>query len=144
MSKPALPLPHRGQQIAWVSPPPGAALALTLANTAQQADVPVLAITPDTASAQALENDLRVFAGAVPVLHFPDWEILPYDLFAPHPDLVSQRIAALNALPRLTRGILVLSVTTLVQRLPPRSHVLGRTVQVAVGERLDLATEQAR
>ncbi len=144
MTKLALPLPHRGQQIAWVAPPPGAALALALARTAQQADVPVLAITPDTASAQALEGDLRVFAGEVPVLHFPDWEILPYDLFAPHPDLVSQRIAALNALPRLTRGILVLSVTTLIQRLPPRSHILGRTVQVAIGDRLDLAAEQAR
>jgi hypothetical protein len=25
----------------------------------------------------------------------PDWETLPYDLFSPHPDIVSQRVATL-------------------------------------------------
>ena len=33
---------------------------------------------------------------AVPVLHFPDWETLPYDRFSPHPDIVSQRLATLH------------------------------------------------
>jgi transcription-repair coupling factor (superfamily II helicase) len=139
-----LPLPKGGQRIAYVAPPPGAALALALTETARELDVPVLAITTDTASANALEGDLAAFAGDLPILHFPDWEILPYDLFAPHPDTVSQRIAALNALPRLKRGVLVLPVATLMQRLPPRSYIHGRSLQVRVGDRLDIGAEQAR
>ena len=139
-----LPLPARGQRTVRAAAPPGAALALALARTARELEVPVLAITSDTAAAHALESDLAAFAGDLPVAHFPDWEILPYDLFAPHPDIVSQRIAALNSLPRLHRGILVLPVATLIQRLPPRSYIHGRTLQVAVGDRMDLAQEQAR
>ncbi len=138
------PLPKGAQRVSYVATPPGAALALVLADTARSLDAPMLAITTDTASAHALEVDLAAFAGDLPVAHFPDWEILPYDLYAPHPDIISQRIAALNALPRLTRGILVVPVATLIQRLPPRSYIHGRSLQVAVGDRLDIGVEQQR
>src|SRR5690606_27021535 len=140
----SLPLPRASQQVAWVAAPPGAALALALTGTARQAQAPVLAITADSPAAHALEADLADFAGDLPVMPFPDWEILPYDLFAPHPDIVSRRIAAMNALPRLRQGIVVVPVSTLIQRLPPRSYVHGRTLLVKVGDRLDLAAEQQR
>jgi len=140
----SLPLPRASQQVAWVATPPGAALALALTGTARQAQAPVLAITADSPAAHALEADLAAFAGDLPVMPFPDWEILPYDLFAPHPDIVSRRIAAMNALPRLRQGIVVVPVSTLIQRLPPRSYVHGRTLLVKVGDRLDLAAEQQR
>ena len=55
----------------------------------------LLAVVRDTHTAQSLEHDLRVLADDLPILHFPDWETLPYDLFSPHPDIVSQRVAAL-------------------------------------------------
>ncbi|MFB9066707.1 transcription-repair coupling factor [Pseudofulvimonas gallinarii] len=144
MSPISLPTPKAGQQVAWVAPPPGAALALALAEAARSLSAPVLAITADTPAAHALEADLAVFAGDLPVTQFPDWEILPYDLFAPHPDIVSRRIAAMNALPRLRHGIVVVPVSTLIQRLPPRRYVHGRTLQVQTGDRLDLAAEQER
>ena len=41
------------------------------------------------------------------MLHFPDWETLPYDQFSPHQDIISQRIASLYRLPELSRGVLV-------------------------------------
>lgn len=144
MSPIVLPVPRTGQQVAWVAPPPGASLALALAGSARELDAPVLAITADTPAAHALEADLAVLAPDLPVMSFPDWEILPYDLFAPHPDIISRRIAAMNALPRLRRGIVVVPVSTLIQRLPPRRYIHGRTLQVKVGSRLDLAAEQER
>ncbi len=74
----------------------------------------------------ALEAELAVFAGSdLEVLQFPDWETLPYDLFSPHPDIVSQRIATLYRLPTLKRGVLVVPVATLMQRLAPRSYIAG-------------------
>ncbi len=144
MTLPELPLPKAGQRVARVGPLPGAGLALALAGTARASAAPVLAITADTAAAAALEADLAALAPDLPVAHLPDWEILPYDQFSPHPDIVSQRIAALNALPAMRRGVLVLPVATLLQRLPPRSYIQGRTLQVRVGDRLDLAAEQQR
>src|SRR5204863_8340 len=85
----------------------------------------VLAVARDSHSATALENDLRVLAGDLPIVHFPDWETLPYDLFSPHPDIVSQRVAALYRLPSVERGVLVVPVSSLMQRLPPPSWIAG-------------------
>ncbi|HKV65816.1 MAG TPA: transcription-repair coupling factor, partial [Rhodanobacteraceae bacterium] len=84
------------------------------------------------------------FAGELPVLHFPDWETLPYDLFAPHPQLVSRRVDTLYRLPATRKGVLVVPIATLMQRLAPRTHIAGSGLAVARGEKLDLATEQRR
>ncbi|MDX2300343.1 MAG: transcription-repair coupling factor, partial [Xanthomonadaceae bacterium] len=104
----------------------------------------LLAVVRDTHGAHTLEQDLRVFAGDLPVLHFPDWETLPYDQFSPHPDIVSQRIATLYRLPQVTRGVLVVPVSTLMQRLPPTRYIAGNTLMVRKGQRLDLDAEKQR
>ena len=65
------------------------------------------------------------------IVHFPDWETLPYDRFSPHPDIVSQRLAALHRMPALERGIVVVPVQTLLQRLAPLRHVVGRQLRPA-------------
>ena len=83
------------------------ALAWFIARAAQAHAGPVLAVARDNQAAHQLESDLRTLAGAdatLPVLHFPDWETLPYDLFSPHPDIVSQRLAALHRLPDARRA----------------------------------------
>ncbi len=77
-------------------------------------------------------------------LHFPDWETLPYDLFSPHPDIVSQRVAALYRLPGVTRGVLVVPVSSLMQRLPPPDWIAGNALDLKRGDRLDLDDEKRR
>ena len=66
-----------------------------------------MAIARDNQAAHQLESDLRTLLGgdeSLPIVNFPDWETLPYDLFSPHPDIVSQRLAALHRLPTLKRS----------------------------------------
>ena len=139
------PGPRAGQQRAYWRAPHGSALALAIARLAQGHAGIVLAVARDTQSAQALETEIATFAGpAVPVLHFPDWETLPYDLFSPHPDIVSQRIAALYRLPVLARGVLVVPVATLMQRLAPRDFIAGASLVLRRGQRLDLEAERRR
>ena len=141
----APPLPKAGQQRAyWRAPHSPSALALHVAQAARRHDGPVLLVARDTQRAQALEHDLRVFAGDLPVLHFPDWETLPYDLFSPHPDIVSQRVAALYRLPGVTRGVLVLPVSTLMQRIAPVRFIGGSSLDVKRGQRFDLDAEKRR
>ncbi|TAM93893.1 MAG: transcription-repair coupling factor, partial [Rhodanobacteraceae bacterium] len=138
------PLPHSpGQQRDWREPA-GSSLALLLSETARARDGIVVAVAADGRAARALEDELGFFADGLPVLHFPDWETLPYDLFAPHPQLVSQRIDTLYRLPAIRKGVLVVPVATLMQRLAPRAYIAGTGLAVARGDRLELATEQRR
>ena len=137
-----------------------------LVRCAQQHDGLVLAIVRDSHAALALESDLRVFAaqgranaargsalpavaaaaadGDLPVLHFADWETLPYDLFSPHPDIISQRISTLYRLPTTRRGVLVVPVATLMQRLCPTDFIAAHTLILSRGQKLDLASEKRR
>ncbi|QNP40119.1 transcription-repair coupling factor [Lysobacter solisilvae (ex Woo and Kim 2020)] len=145
---PAPPLPKPSQQRAWWRAPASpSALAFHIAAAAAAHAGPILAIARDNHGANQLESDLRTLLGAdatLPVLPFPDWETLPYDQFSPHPDIVSQRLAALHRLPTLKRGIVVVPVQTLLQRLAPLKHVVGGSFDVRVGQRLDLDAEKRR
>src|SRR5690348_998214 len=141
---PLPPLPRAANQRKTWSPPAGSSLALLLTGTARAHDGLVVAVARDTHAARALEDELSIFAGDLPVLHFPDWETLPYDLFGPHPDIVSQRIATLYRLPSVRRGVLVVPVATLMQRLAPRAHIAGSGLSIARGQKFGLADEQRR
>ncbi|MGA7438356.1 MAG: transcription-repair coupling factor, partial [Luteibacter sp.] len=104
----------------------------------------LVVVARDTRSADNLESELGVFAGELPVLHFPDWETLPYDVFSPHPEVVSQRIATLYRLPSVKRGVLVVPVATLMQRIAPRTHITGSGLVLRKGQKLDISAEQRR
>lgn len=147
-ASPVPPLPKRGQTRAWWRAPASpTALAWFLARAAEHHDGPVLAVARDNHDAHQLEADLRTLLGpdsTLPVLPFPDWETLPYDQFSPHPDIVSQRLAALHTLPTLKRGIVVVPVQTLMQRLPPLRHITGGSFDYRVGQTLDFDAEKRR
>ncbi|MEM7610892.1 MAG: transcription-repair coupling factor [Pseudomonadota bacterium] len=116
----------------------GASDALLLTRLAASLDQPVLHIAPNQQEADRLEAEARFFAGdTLPVLHFPDWETLPYDSFSPHQDIVSQRLTALGQLPSLRRGLLVVAAQCLLHRLPPDNYVSARTLSLLSGQTLD-------
>lgn len=114
--------------------PAGSATALSLAHLAE--DAPLLVVTPDTAQAQRLEMELDFFS-TLPVLPFPDWETLPYDSFSPHQEIVSARLRTLRRLQDGEHGIVLVSINTLMQRLPPVDYVAGRVLTLATGMQLD-------
>src|SRR6185437_7762271 len=138
------PLPTTPRQRRYWTPPHGSARALLISEAARTHDGLLVAVTRDTQRAQALEAELKIFAGGLPVLHFPDWETLPYDVFSPHPEIVSQRIATLYQLPSVKRGVLVVPVATLMQRIAPRAHITGSGLVLAKRQKLDLVSEQRR
>jgi transcription-repair coupling factor (superfamily II helicase) len=110
----------------------------------------VLALVEDVQAAARLTDALAFFLGVepagatVPRLAFPDWETLPYDVFSPLPELVSERLLTLHRLPDLRRGVLVVPMATLLQRLPPRDYVDGHSLVLAVGDHLDLEATRRR
>jgi len=86
-----------------------------------------------------LEQELRFFLGEEwPILQFPDWETLPYDVFSPLPEITSQRLKTLVQLPQTRHGVLLTTVATLLQRLAPRSHVLAHSFVMKRADRVDI------
>ena len=68
-------------------------------------------------------------AGEEEILHFPDWETLPYDLFSPHQDIVSERLLTLYRLAlAVAAASLIVPVGTLMGRLAPPEFVHGSTM----------------
>ncbi|MCW8157250.1 transcription-repair coupling factor [Stutzerimonas stutzeri] len=135
------PLPAASGKQHWGNLP-GAALSLAIAEAASNAKRFTLLLTADSQSAERLQEELAFFAPGLPVLHFPDWETLPYDIFSPHQDIVSQRISALYQLPELSHGVLVVPITTALHRLAPKRFLLGSSLVLGVGQKLDV--EQMR
>ncbi len=86
-----------------------------------------------------LAAELRFFAGErLTLLAFPDWEVLPYDLFSPHPDIISERLRTLFELPQTRHGCLIVAADTLMQRLPPKQYVQSRAFELTRGQALAL------
>ncbi|MGD8589212.1 MAG: transcription-repair coupling factor [Chromatiales bacterium] len=138
------PLPRRqGQRLQW-GRLHGCSPSLAIAAAARDFSGLFVIISEDVQSAARLERELGFFLSEqkLPVVGFPDWETLPYDVFSPLPELISQRLLTLYQLPRMGRGILIVPVSTLMQRLPPRSFLEGHALVVEIGQRMDL--EQTR
>ena len=134
---------HTGDKKTWANLlGSGAGLSLSLAI--QQWSGVVLLITADSQQAARLEEEVRFFSGEqIPILHFPDWETLPYDLLSPHQDIISERLRILATLPTLTKGLVITPITTLAQRLAPPSWLSAQSFSLKCGQKFDLdATRQ--
>ncbi|ALO46521.1 transcription-repair coupling factor [Pseudohongiella spirulinae] len=125
------------------------ALALVHAarSVARRSQAPVMVISNSSEDAEQLRRELVFFAGddeSLSIYTFPDWETLPYDSFSPHQDIVSERLSALYHLPDLKSGIVIVPINSLMHRLPPREYVLGNSLMVKTGERLDTDALRSR
>ena len=119
----------------------GSSFGLVIKSAAQSHAGPLVIITNDSAEATRLEYELKFYIGQdqdLPILTFPDWETLPYDVFSPHQDIISERLATLYQLPDLQRGILIVPITTLMVRLAPREFLESNSLVLEVGQTLDI------
>ncbi len=138
------PLPRPGERRLWTRLR-GNAPALAIAEAARRHQGPVLVISASDSELHRLQRDLAFFAGEdLPLLEFPDWETLPYDLFSPHEDIVSTRLATLARLPALPRGILAVAVDSLLPRLCPRDYIAAHALALQEGDTLDLEAFRRR
>ena len=118
----------------------GASCALAAAELAQQLDRPLLVVAEDPRHADQLEAEIRFFAGDdLPLVHFVEWETLPWDSFSPHLDIISQRLSVLAALPSMQNGIIIATAAILQQRLPPLDYVAARSLSLLRGQALPRA-----
>jgi transcription-repair coupling factor (superfamily II helicase) len=138
------PPPQAGSRYYWGGLQ-GSLPSLALARSARNFAGFTLVITENSRQAERLHDELKFFLAddsdqlALPVLEFPDWETLPYDNFSPHQDITSARLEALHLLPQMQQGILILSITTLLHRLPPREYLTANSLVLKTGQRFALS-----
>ncbi len=117
----------------------GCSPALAIASLARQQPQLVVVVCEDNQTADKLAQQLQFFSGEnYPIFQFPDWETLPYDIFSPLPDIVSQRLTLLYQLETLKKGILILPITTLMQRVSPKSYLKTHSFLLNKGDTFDM------
>lgn len=124
----------------WIGNLQGSATGLLFKEIAEQSKQLFIIVARSNQHLAQLESELE-FYGIKPVI-FPDWEILPYDRLSPHQDIVSERLAILSNMP--AKGVLLLSASTLAQRVAPASWVLGEHFDIRAGQKFDLEQQKLR
>ena len=119
----------------------GCSASLAMSQAARAFDGLLVVITHDTRQALLIEEELQFFLAdsGIEHLNLPHWETLAYDSFSPHQDIISERLRTLYRLPCLQKGILLLPVQTLMQRLPPRAYLDKYCLLIECGQQLDLS-----
>ena len=108
---------------------------LAISEIAEQNQNLTLVVTPDTRSAVRLSRVLSELSSQSVCL-FPDWETLPYDTFSPHQEIISSRLSALFHLQNAKKGIFLLPISTLMQRLCPPQYLQHNVLLIKKGDRL--------
>ena len=127
-----------GNKLRW-SGLDSAGKSLAVAEAALKHQGLTVFVTESAQQAAIQSRAIKFFANEkdLPVLVFPDWETLPYDMFSPHQDIVSSRLQTLAKLPTTDQGILIVPMTTLMHRTAPIDFVSSRTFTYAIGDQLD-------
>jgi transcription-repair coupling factor (superfamily II helicase) len=99
----------------------------------------VVVLTENSQSANQLQENLAFFLDdSSQILTFPEWETLPYDQFSPHQDIVSERLKTLYRLPSINKGILIVPVATVMQKVVPHSYIEQFTFLLKTGDTIDV------
>ncbi len=119
----------------------GLALPLLLAEITNNYSGLNLVLTESAHQSIVLEEELELCAPELKdkIYHFPTWDTLPYDVFSPNPEIVSQRLAFLYKVSQnITDGILIIPIHNLMQRLSTKSFIKGRTLFLEVNSHFDI------
>jgi len=115
----------------------GCAAALAIAELSRELNRCIVVLTGNVAEAESLEHQLEFFLGPETRANlFPDLEMLPYDAFSPHQDLISRRLKTLHELNNEATPILIAAASTLLPRLPPTQYLRHRSMTLETGQRL--------
>lgn len=113
-----LPIPAQKRSVSW-DLENASNFALHLVNAAKNSDRTLIVIVNSMRKAEDLAENCAFFGGEATI--FPDTETLPYDPFSPQIDIISKRLSVLYHLKEGAKSIVIVTIPTLLQRLPPRS-----------------------
>lgn len=120
---------------------PELALSHSIGQLALENKRPILIIVQDQSQQDKVYQELLFFLSGknpCPIYLFPDRETLPYDVFSPHQDIISERLATLYKIKNLSHGIIISSCPTLLHFLLPPEHLERQSFIVQKHDRVQL------
>jgi transcription-repair coupling factor (superfamily II helicase) len=113
----------------------GSSPGLLLAEQVREFAGLSIIVCRDMADAEQIEQEIGFFSHQVPETYrFPDLETLPYDQFSPHQDIISERIKCLATISNAKKGLLILPVSTFLQKITPPEFIHRRSLALKVGD----------
>ena len=113
----------------------GSSSGLLLAEQTARFDGLSVIVCSDMANAEQVEQEIRFFSHRSPeIFRFPDLETLPYDQFSPHQDIISERLKCLASITRANNGLLILPISTLLQKVTPPEFIHARSLSLKIGD----------
>ena len=116
----------------------GSAPSAVVAYLIRRLERPIAAIAGDEERATALYQDLIVLLGQGMVHRLPPWDLLPYEEGSPNQEVVGSRIEAFEAMTQNRSAVVVLSLKSFMQQVPPPEAYLASRIEVRVGDEIDV------
>ncbi len=114
-------------------------LVLEYFKTPQKLQKPFMILCDQQKEVEQVQHDLAFFKdNGIAIKVFPDWETLIYDPFSPHQDIISERLSLLYDILQQKPMVLILSLHTLLHRLPPKEFLHQQVFKITSGETLPL------
>ena len=113
-------------------------LKTTTSTTQSTKNTPLVIVTSSAFEAQRLLEEIPYFAPDLLVNLLPDWETLPYDVFSPHPDLISERLATLYQISQNQCDVVIVPIATALIRLPAVAYLAGHSFMLKKAQKLNL------
>ncbi len=106
----------------------------------------VLHLADTDAQMMRLKDGFTAMAPDVDVLLFPAWDTIPYDRVSPHADIEGVRLDTLSYLANHVEEhrplVILASVASFLQRVPPPSFFKGQVLSARIGDRFDWSSVQ--
>ncbi len=134
ISLPPRSLPTTRRTVQWQSAN-SSDFALHLLNSIRGRSEPVVVIVGSMHEAERLQEDLHFFGGSAHL--FPDTETLPYDPLSPQVELIARRLSLLFKIRQGEVPLLIITIPTLMQYLPPTSFLASNVLLFKVGDQLE-------
>ncbi len=117
-------------------------LARAIAAGREPPAVSLLVVCRDGPRMAALARGLAFFAPEIERLEFPAWDCLPYDRVSPHAGVLAQRMTTLSRLANVEArdkpAVVLTTINAILQRVPPRTLVMGQSLSAAPGNVLPM------
>lgn len=119
----------------------GSSRALFLPHLLNEISRPIVILTPDQNTGEALLGDIRFFVRHQKLKgkphFFPSWELLPYETLSPLPEVSGERLDILHKLMNGECDFLVVPVEAALQYVMPRSVLKNSVFSIHKGESIE-------
>jgi transcription-repair coupling factor (superfamily II helicase) len=120
-----------------LAPLRGSSVSLVTALSFQSRPRPMLAIAPKLEDAEAFAADLTTLLPHHSILHFPEFEILPYDSRSPYKGITGQQVEVLHRILQGEPCIVVTSAKGFKWKVQPPEEILDYTLSFRKGQEVD-------